>query len=373
MMRAGRMMALLLLPVLAFAQDVQVRAKGMGPTKDAASRAARRAAIEQGIGQIITSSTVMENFMIKKDEVITRTEGFVKSFDILSETQGPDGAWETEIQAVVNKQGVKDLLASMCILVDAIGKPRVAILVQETVLGQEQQDGTAEASLITYFKDRCFEVVEPSEALRSKRKAQLGKATTGDVAAAAALGDELGAEMVVAGNVVSKEGDMSSSSYFAGTGMKQASATISLKVLDVHTREILASRNGNAPMVDPNPQTAAAKAIEKAVLKVLEKDGLSDALMKAWQSKANDGALIRVQVRNIPNYGASQAVQEELRAHAVKVNQRKLADGNLWVDVTWKGTVDDFCAKVDQQKINKDRNTIVVKSAEGNTVVLDIK
>ena len=43
--------------------------------------------------------------MMKKDEVITRTEGFVKSFTVLSETQGPDGAWETEIQAVVNKQG----------------------------------------------------------------------------------------------------------------------------------------------------------------------------------------------------------------------------------------------------------------------------
>lgn len=373
MIRGGRIFALLLLPVLAFAQDIQVRAKGLGPTKDAASRAARRAALEQGIGQTITSSTVMENFMIKKDEVITRTEGFVKSFTVLSEAQGPDGAWETEIQAVVNKQSIKDLLASMCILVDAIGRPRVAILVSETVLGQEVQDGAAEATLVTYFKDRCFEVVEPTETLRTKRKAQLGKATAGDAAAAAALGGELGAEMVVAGNVVAKEGDMSDNSYFKGTGMKQASAIVSLKVMDVNTREILASRNGNAPMVDPNPQTAATKAVEKAVTKTLEKDGLSEALMKEWQSKANNGQLIRVQVRNIPNYGASQAVQEELRADAVKVNQRKLADGNLWVDVTWKGTVDDFCAAIDQKKINKDRNTIVVKSAEGNTVVLDIK
>ena len=35
MIRGGRIFALLLLPVLAFAQDIQVRAKGLGPTKDA--------------------------------------------------------------------------------------------------------------------------------------------------------------------------------------------------------------------------------------------------------------------------------------------------------------------------------------------------
>ncbi len=365
--------ALLLLPVLGMAQDLQVRAKGMGPTKDAASRAARRAALEQGIGQTITSTTVMENFMIKKDEVLTRTEGFVKSFTVLSETQGPDGAWETEVQALVSKESIQDVLASMCILVDALGKPRIAILVAENQLGLEVQDATAEATLVTWFKDRCFEVVEPSEALRAKRKAQLGKATAGDAAAAAALGGELGAEMVVAGNVVAVEGNMTDNAYFKGSGMKQASATVSLKVMDVNTREILASRNGNAPMVDPNPQTAATKAVEKAILKVLDKGGLAEALMKEWRSKANDGQLIRVQVKNIPNFGASQSIQEELRADAAKVNQRKLADGNLWVDVMWRGTVDDFCAAVDQKKINKDRNVLVVKSAEGNSVVLEVR
>jgi len=367
-----RLWALLLLPALAFAQDITVRAKGMGPTKEAASRAARRAALEQGIGQMLTSTTVMENFMTKKDEVITRTEGFVKTYQVLSEVQGPDGAWETEVEAVVNREGVQDVLASMCILVDALGKPRVAVLVKEKVLGEEQSDGTAEAALITYFQDRCFEVVEPSVELRAKRSVQLGKAAAGDAAAAAAIGGELGAEMVAVGNVVAKEGDMSSSSYFQGTGMKQASATVSLKVLDVNTREILASRNGSAPMVDPNPQTAATKAIEKAVQKTLE-GGLSESLLKSWKHKANDGQLLRVQVKNIPNYMASQTVQEELRAHAASVSQRKLADGNLWIDVVWRGTVDDFCAAVDQMKINKDRNTLVVTSTEGNSVILDVK
>jgi curli biogenesis system outer membrane secretion channel CsgG len=370
----SRLLALLLLPLLAFGQDLQVRAKGYGPTKDASSRAARRAALEQGIGQMITSSTVMENFMVKKDEVITRTEGFVKSFQVLSQSQGPDGAWETELIATVNRDGIQDALASMCILVDAIGKPRVAVLVNEKALGETQGEGsTSEAQLITYFKDRCFEVVEPTDALRAAKAGELKRASQGDATAAAGIGSELGAEIVVAGNVVAKEGDMSSSSYFQGSGMKQASATVSLRVFDVNTREILASRNGSAPMVDPNPQVAASKAIERAVQKVLGKDQLSDDLMKTWKHKANDGQLIRIQVHNIPNYLASQTIQEELRTQAVRVSQRKLADGSLWADVQWRGTVDDFCAAVDQMKINKDRNTLVVKSAEGNTVELEVK
>ncbi len=130
--------ALLLIPAVVFAEDITVRAKGIGPTREAATRAACRTAIEQGIGQVITSSSVMNNYITKKDEVITRTEGYVKTYQVLSEAQGPDGAWTTEIEAVVNRDGLQDELSSMCFLVDALGKPRVAVLLDEEELGERR-------------------------------------------------------------------------------------------------------------------------------------------------------------------------------------------------------------------------------------------
>lgn len=357
------------------AQDLVVEATGWGPSVEAAQRSAQRAAIEKGIGQVVTSQTEIENFQTKRDLVLTRTEGAVKSSEIVGKTQGPDGVWEVTVKALVSKAEIRQDLLALAILRNAIGNPRVAVLVTETVLGVPRVDGTTEAAIIHSFKGREFEVVEPSEALRAKRAKQIALATGGDVKMATELGSEMGAEVVVVGTATATEADMTDNPYFQKSGMKSASGTLALKAIDVHTREILAARTGDAPMVHPNAAVAGTKALEKASQKVVEQSetGLIDQLVKAWQNKANNGTLIRVRIQNIPNYQASQIATEELRAEAVRVESRKLAEKTLFLDITWRGTTEDFCAAMDGHKINKDRNKLVVVSVEGNSVLLDVK
>jgi hypothetical protein len=358
-----------------WAQDLSVEATGYGPSLETAQRAAQRAAIEKGIGQVVTSQTEIENFQTKRDLVLTHTEGAVKSSEIVGKTQGPDGVWEVTVKAVVSKAEIRQDLLALAILRSAIGNPRVAVLVTETILGTPRVDGITEASIIHAFKDREFEVVEPSEALRAKRAKQIALATGGDLKSATDLGTEMGAEVVVVGTATATEADMSDNPYFQNSGMKSASGSIALKAIDVNTREILALRAGDAPMVHPNAAVAGTKALEKASQKVVEQSetGLIDQLIKAWQNKANNGILIRVRIQNIPNYQASQITTEEIRAEAVRVESRKLAEKTLYLDVTWRGTTEDFCSAMDGHKINKDRNKLSVVSVEGNSVLFDVK
>ena len=372
-MNLRRLLPVLILSALAGAQDLQVEATGYGPNVEAATRSAQRAAIEKGIGTVITSQTELENFQVKKDLVLSRTEGAVKSSETIKTTQGPDGAWEVTIRAVVSKSEIRQDLMALSILRAAVGNPRVAILVRETVLGKPKLDGAVENQVIQGFRSREFEVVDASDALRAKRARDIQLAEGGDPKAAAILGAELGAEVVIVGTADATETDISQNPYFHNTAMKSASGVVTLKAIDVTNREILASASDNAPMVHVNPDVAGSQALEKATRKVLENNGIIDQLVKVWQNKANNGQVLRVRVQNIPNFVASQVAVEELRTDAVSVETRKMADRTLFLDVTWKGTASDFCAAIDGRKINKDRNKFVVVSMEGNSIVLEVK
>lgn len=355
------------------AQDLVVEASGYGPTIEAATRAANRAAIEKGIGQVVTSQTEIENFMTKRDLVLTRTEGAVKASEVINKTQGPDGAWEVTVKATVSKAEIRQDLMALAILRSAVGNPRIAILLSETVIGKSVAEGAAEVAAINAFKTREFEVVQPSEALRAKRAKQIALAAGGDLKLAAELGSELGAEVVIVGTATATESDYSDHPYMRNTSMKSVSGAVVVKAIDVTTQEILASKSGDSPMAGTNLTAAGNTALQKATNKVLESNGLIDQLIKSWQDKANNGTLIRVRIQNIPNYQASQVVTEELRAMAVNVQSRKLADKILFLDINWRGTTEDFCSSVDDHKVNKERNKLSVVSVEGNSVLLEVK
>lgn len=358
------------------AQDVEVEAAGWGPTVEAATRAANRAAIEKGVGQVLTSQTEVENFQVKRDLVLTRTVGAVKSSRTVSREQGPDGAWEVHVVALVSKAEIREDLAALGILRAALDFPRVAVLVSETNLGQAVPDGVAEAGLIQAFRERGFEVVDPSNELRTRRASQISLALGGDAKAAAALGEELGAEVMVVGTASATESDMSGNPAFAGSGMKSTSADLVLKAVDVGSREILASGRGDKAAVHINPRTAGSKALESATRSLVEQQGgFFDQLTASWQAHANDGMVLRVKIRNVPNYEAGQVLKADLEARdeASTVVVRKLSEGVLFLDVTWRGTAQDFCSAMDGRKVNRDRNRIAVASQEGKNIVLEVK
>ena len=69
----------------AFAQeDLIVEGSGESVNRDEALMAAKRDAIEKGIGTILLSQTEVENFMVKRDMIVTKTIGAVKKYDIIS-------------------------------------------------------------------------------------------------------------------------------------------------------------------------------------------------------------------------------------------------------------------------------------------------
>jgi len=81
--------------------DKTIVAEGYGSSSQDALLQAKRSAVEEGIGVVLSSETEVENFMLKKDTVITQSFGAVRSYNVLKEEQ-KGSTWYLKISAVVS-------------------------------------------------------------------------------------------------------------------------------------------------------------------------------------------------------------------------------------------------------------------------------
>ncbi|HNV95183.1 MAG TPA: hypothetical protein PKG63_01815, partial [Bacteroidales bacterium] len=102
----------------------EVEAKGVGLKRDDALQDALRNAVGQAAGVAISSETSMENFMVVRDAVSAKTEGYVASYTVTKETPFPD-RYEISIQAKVSLNPLK---ADMQLLSKAIGGVRFLVM-----------------------------------------------------------------------------------------------------------------------------------------------------------------------------------------------------------------------------------------------------
>jgi hypothetical protein len=368
------LLALFALVGVSFAEDIAIQATGYGVTRNDATTAAKREALAQGIGQMLTSSTEVENFMVKRDVILTQTSGHVKSFTVLKETQGPDGAWEVLIKAMVGKEGLAKDLAAIKVLMQTIGNPRVAVLILETNIDNGAPTANkAEMQLLDFLKSKDFRVVDPNQSLRFRESAEGVKALGGDPEAAAKLGSKLNAEVIIVGSAIAKQADVSNLDAFAKSGMKSASATVSLKAFNVSNREILAAKSVNAAMPNINVYTAGGNAIDKAVKNMMnEKGGFFDALMESWRKGANDGSNYTVTIDGVNDFAAAKAVKAAITVVCVSLEQRGFNKPSLELEVTRSGTADDLASALDGLKIGTTQK-LSVEGVQGNTVTAKLK
>ncbi|MDD4204845.1 MAG: hypothetical protein PHH55_02090 [Candidatus Delongbacteria bacterium] len=83
------------------AESYNVTAEGRGTDMESALKAAQKNAVEKAIGVYIKSESKMKNYMSENDEVISSSQGFISSYDIIDSEKDEDGMWTVTISAVV--------------------------------------------------------------------------------------------------------------------------------------------------------------------------------------------------------------------------------------------------------------------------------
>lgn len=112
-------------PALKIEGDVvEVETKGIGQTRQDALQDALRLAVEQAVGVALTSETTVENFVVLRDAIMTRSEGYINSYVITREVPFPD-RYEVTVRAKVTTTPMK---ADFQLLSRAIGGVRFLVM-----------------------------------------------------------------------------------------------------------------------------------------------------------------------------------------------------------------------------------------------------
>jgi len=109
----------------AFAQtdnkDVSITSSGSGKTLEDAKQAALRSSTEQAFGAFISSKTEMFNDQVVADQMASVSSGNIKSYEVLNESQLPDGSWGVTLKTIVSVDKLTSFIEAKGIAIEIKG------------------------------------------------------------------------------------------------------------------------------------------------------------------------------------------------------------------------------------------------------------
>jgi len=104
---------------------VEVSAEGIN--KRQALNAALQQAVEMSLGTQVESNTLVENFQVVRQQILSHTKGFVRRYDILEEETTAQGSIKITIEAEVDEQGLQDSSTALSTLMKMAAHPQVLV------------------------------------------------------------------------------------------------------------------------------------------------------------------------------------------------------------------------------------------------------
>ena len=339
---------------------------GYGLTKDAAIEQAKRDAVEIGLGAYISSETVVTATSLT-DNIYSKAQGFVKTFKVVSENKGPDGNWEVTISAEVTAilDEVMQDEAALQTLLSSMNRPRIIFLVREENLIDNVPTDFAETKLLSLFFDKGFDVVDRQLVQALKGEPDYENALSGNVAAAAKVASQLGADIIVIGTA-----KVSSGGIFYG--MTSGQADINGKIVRVDTGDILAvvpNAHGKKPHISPT--TAGVNAMNDAAGKLGTE--IIRQLIEKWSTAQSNFVKCYIVLKNA-DFMSYTMFETFLKAQTVSgirnAYSKSLNDGVAEYEIEFEGKAMDLAMGL--SKTQPDGFNIKVTGITGNRITAEI-
>jgi len=341
------LVTIFVLPAGLFAATKVVMAEGHSFfNKDDAIRQAQRAAVEKAVGVFVHSQTEVENFVIQKDKIMSRTQGYITRFTVLEEEKKNEEFY-VKIEAEVSLDKIKDDLIAMRILLDSMERPKVMILIEEKYADMTSADmRVAETEVTSLLTSKGFDLVDKAQLEEIKRRNQAKQALAGNVAAAKSLGLDLGAQYVVVGKAVVQD----IGEAYPGSGLKSLQASLQLKIIQTNTGLVLGSVVKNGVAAHISPVTGASKALRLSAQKAVD-EYLLDTITNSFQDYLNNGAPIKLHITGVNTFKEYSQISSNIETMEKVVTSKKggwnKAGGLLILDLRFKGTSEELAELLD--------------------------
>lgn len=378
-----------LAPAATLAQSQTVTAEGVagmqggdqGIARDNALKDAQRKAVEQAVGSMVASETLVENFQVLRDSVYSKSQGYIQKYTIVKEGPQKD-LYAVTISATVAVENLKNDLGALGLLMARVGKPRVLFMIAEQNIGEEiaifwwswwgrggsefkgqtVNMAVSETTLKEEFLNKGFNVVDISSATGKFEVSNAYRIADLTNDGAREFGKKLNAEVVIRGKALAKEGPRT-----AGSSVGSYLADITVSAIRVDNGQVLASARGNAAARHITQHVGGNQALENAARSVADK--LIEQITSKWTAESSGGQLVQITIRGLAGMKDLVKVKEFLQSQVRGVQtviQRSFEGGVAVLDVDARASaqqIGDELAKKDFGALDLD-----VTGATANTL-----
>ncbi len=358
--------SLLVLPVLVLAENPEevktIDAVGYAPVqggndalaRDAAVEDAKRKAVEQAVGALVSSDTVVENYQIIQDNVYTKTQGYIKNYSVISESHTPE-LYNVTIRATIAVGNVRNDLDAIGLLHAKAEKPRVLFMIAEQNIGHKYYTfwwygksefmgetvdmSAAEIALKEAFLSKGFNVVDVSGSTGTFEISNAFKVADLTNDAARQLGKKLNAEIVIKGKALAKEGPRTS-----GSAVGSYIADVTAQAIKIDTGSVLASAAGHGVSRHVSDVSGGTEALSRAAVDLSDK--MIGQILAKWTSGSSS---VIIKITGVTDYKKIADFKNTLKKRIRGVNavyQRKFEGGEAVFELETKvpatGIADDL-------------------------------
>jgi hypothetical protein len=309
--------------------------------RDRAISDAQRRVVEQAVGVMITNETIVENFQVLSDKILSQSRGYIQSYDMISEGREGD-IYKVTIQAKVSMGQLKNDLEAIQLVIARKSKPRMMILFNE----KAQKDFMAEASMVKYFLSKGFKLVD-SEVVKKNLAHENIQALNVDTMAASRIGHRFGAEVIVLCSV-----ETSSNPFRVGDiEMYSNTATVSAKVINVDTSNIITTESETKRL--PGIKGFIQPTIEQASELLASK--LMNGIVTQWSSELTNTVEVKLFASGFQSYvelnDFKGLLTSEIRG-IKEIRQRSYEQGQVELEIELQGNTQDLANDLARLDLN---------------------
>lgn len=327
----------LFLASVGVAQEIVLTVQGASAPDDGRAATGRslaiddalRNAVQQGVGTYVNSETLVENFVLIEDRIVTRAAGFARLIEITQEGFDDSGLYRITAEVAVSGDALRDNLRD---IIRSNGDPRIMIAAREETPSQSLIPYTV-TTLRRDLLDVGFSLVETGNQLPD----------FGDIDAVANQALRFGADLALLVDVQASEAP-NPPEVLRNAGLTSVSTTLSLNLVDMASSRIIYSDVGTNPGASVTAAAAAQNGLEDTLPPL--QTSLSDELVRWLQGAGDADRVYTLTVQGLGGYAQAGELMDALNTNrnTARVELRSFRGDTATLDLDYQGTRDGLLA-----------------------------
>ncbi|MER2490874.1 hypothetical protein [Catenovulum sediminis] len=308
---------------------------------------AKRGAIEQAVGTIIESRTLVENFQMVSDQVFTSASGRLKSFQILEEGKTEDNLYQVTIQAEADVDGLIQQVDSFQKALKWQKKPRITVIIDDFSV---EKDSISAEQVRNYLIDNLQDDKFPVYDLAPDTKLRGG--------------------FVIHLNVAKQQDE----SEYQGMKLTSNALAINARLTRADDQKILATASGAKTLPGASSSRSSRKAAKKIVKSIWQE--LRKELTQAWENEQYAARSMGLFIEDLESHQQAKDVVQAIKQTLAGVKSIELVSydkGLAEFQLNYRGWPEQFVDELHSSVFSQRHFSSKVQRLAGNQLTIKIQ